>query len=69
MKVVLLCWCYAGDLPLQCMDIGAGPHVCAVFNICLNSRRWFMLCLVYRVLSCVGAGVLRYGLTLSIGPN
>jgi hypothetical protein len=34
----------------QCMDMGAMSHMCAVvnvFNICLNFRRWFMLCLVY----------------------
>jgi hypothetical protein len=31
-----------------CMDIGARSHVCGVsFNACYNSRRWFMLCLVY----------------------
>jgi hypothetical protein len=28
-----------------------------VFNVWLNSHRWFMLCLVY--ISCVGAGVRR----------
>jgi hypothetical protein len=28
------------------MDISARPHVCAFFNVCLNSRRWFLLCLV-----------------------
>jgi hypothetical protein len=35
----------------QCMDIGARPRGCVwsfnVFNVCLNSRRWFVLCLVY----------------------
>jgi hypothetical protein len=31
-----------------CMDIGARSEVCGVFfKVCLNSRGWFMLCLVY----------------------
>jgi hypothetical protein len=32
------------------MDIGVRPHVWSsfnVFNVCLSSRRWFVLCLVY----------------------
>jgi hypothetical protein len=39
----------------QCMDLSARPHVYRVyadiFNVCLKSRRWFMLCLVY--ISCL----------------
>jgi hypothetical protein len=35
----------------QCTDIGARPRVCGDFlnvsNVCLNSRRWFVLCFVY----------------------
>jgi hypothetical protein len=45
----------------QCTDVGVTPCTCVkflfiVFNVCLNSRRWFMLCLVfifYRVLALV----------------
>jgi hypothetical protein len=32
------------------MDVGARPPVWSffnVFNICFNSRRWFVLCLLY----------------------
>jgi hypothetical protein len=32
----------------QCMNISDRPYVCGVFNdfnVCLNSGRWFMLCL------------------------
>jgi hypothetical protein len=40
------------------------------FNVCPNSRLWLMLCLVYiyYILSCVGSGVRRHGLALSIVP-
>jgi hypothetical protein len=37
------------------------------FNVCLNSRRWFVLCFPY--ITCVGAAVRRKGLALSIGQN
>jgi hypothetical protein len=54
------------------MDICDGPYVCGffknIFNMCLNSRRWFMLLMVhipYLVLCCVR----RWGLVLSTEPN
>jgi hypothetical protein len=46
------------------------PHVCIVFNVFnvfLNSREWFVLCLV--CIACDGAGIQRQGLVLLIGPN
>jgi hypothetical protein len=52
------------------MEIGARPNVCGVFNdfnFCLNSRRWFMLCLVYISHPCVGAAAQwRPGVTAGI---
>jgi hypothetical protein len=74
-KLVFLCWYYTENLSLQwCLLFGqysgARSHTRGVFLMFrLKSRRWFVWCLVFYTLSCVGAGVRRYGLAPSIGPN
>lgn len=56
----------------QCTDISGRLNVCVCgsFNVSLNCRRKFMLCLDYTYsLSSVSVGLRREGLALLIGTN
>jgi fatty acid desaturase len=52
---ILILWTLAVK---WCMAIASRPHVCGVFNVCLNSRWWFMLFGLY-TLSGVDSGFRR----------
>jgi hypothetical protein len=39
------------------------------FNVCLNSRRWFVLCLAYISYIVLSADVWKQELALSMGAN
>jgi hypothetical protein len=63
---ILILWTLAVKL---CMAIGARPHMCEVFLMFVLTPADGLCCVWLIILSCVGSGARKRGITLKIGTN